>query len=81
MPRSRPTKLTAQCPSYNNVDEVWKFDLTEMKLKDDSFRESSDLCHIVSINARNNPIEAAPEEVTSKSKRGRGQRGAGGRQH
>jgi hypothetical protein len=81
MPRTRPTKLTGQCPSYNNVDEVWKFNLTEMELKDDSFRESSDLCLIVSMNARNNPIEAAPEETTGKNKRGRGQRGAGGRQH
>jgi hypothetical protein len=62
MPRTRPTKLTGNCPSYNN-----------------SFRESSDLCLIVSMNARNNPIEAAPEEVTRNSKRGRGQRGAAGR--
>ncbi len=61
------------------MDEVWKFNLTQMELKDDSFRESSDLCLIVSMNARNNPIEAAPEEVARTSRKGRGQRG--GRQH
>lgn len=74
MPKTRPCKLTGSCPSYNNVDEVWKFNLKEMELKDDCFKDASDLCLVVSMNAKNNPIEAAPEEQTRNSRRGRGGR-------
>ena len=74
MPRSRPAKISGQCNVYNNVDEVWKFTLKGVEIKDDSFKVDSNHCRIVSMNAKNNPIEPAPEEVVRNNRRGRGNR-------
>jgi hypothetical protein len=37
MPRSqRPTKMSGESQIYNNVDEIWKFELQAMEIKDEN---------------------------------------------
>ena len=57
MQKIKPTTISGECINYNNVDEIWKFELKNMEIRDDSFRESSDRCNVVSMNAENNLIE------------------------
>lgn len=74
MPRTRPAKLSGTSSIYNNVDEIWKFTLKNMEVKDDALREQSDLCLVVSMSARNNPIDPHIEEETRGNNRRRGAR-------
>ena len=61
-PHSKPAKITGHCSKYNNVEEIWRFTLEKMEIKDDqqNFKESSDLCLLFSMNAKNNPVEQLP---------------------
>ena len=64
MPKpSRHTKILGTSVIYNNVDEIWKFVLSNMEIKDENFgfQEGSDRCLIVTQNGRNNPKEPLPE--------------------
>ena len=71
--QTKPAKITGHCSKYNNVEEIWRFTLERMEIKDDqqNFKESSDLCLLFSMNAKNNPVEAPPQENTSKNKGGK----------
>jgi len=37
LPRCKPTKISGDCITYNNVDEVWKFTLKKMVITADGF--------------------------------------------
>ena len=57
--QNKPAKITGLCTNYNNVDEIWRFTLEKMEIKDDqqNFKESSEFCLLFSMNAKNNPVE------------------------
>ncbi len=57
MQKTKPTKISGHCTTYNNVEEVWRFTLKNMEIKAEHFKESSDYCLLFSMNAKNNPVE------------------------
>ena len=60
----KPIKISGNNTIYNFVEECHKFKTREFELKgEDGFVERSEICHIISINARGNPIEAPPVET------------------
>ncbi len=60
--------------SYNNVEDIWKFKLEKLEIRDDFFRESSNLCLLVARNATNNPVEDPPVQEEKTKRGGRGNR-------
>ena len=72
MPKpQRHTKIQGTSIIYNNVDEIWKFVLSNMDIKDENFgfQEGSDRCLIVTQNGKNNPKEPLPESDAPKTKK------------
>ena len=72
MPKpSRHTKIQGTSVIYNNVDEIWKFVLSNMDIKDENFgfQEGSDRCLIVTQNGKNNFKEPPPESDAPKNKK------------
>ena len=69
---SRNTKISGKSLSYNNVEDIWRFKVNSLEIKDDFFKESSNLCNLVARNAENNPIEktALRDEGRKRSNRG-----------
>ena len=58
---TRPTKLSGHSDDYKNVEDIWRFKLDKLEIRDDyTFRENSDGCVIVSQTSSNNPKE--PDE-------------------
>ncbi len=49
--QQKPTKISAKSQSYNNVEDIWKFKLENVEIRDDLFRECSTLCRLAAINA------------------------------
>ena len=61
----KPIKVTGDSTIYNFVEECHKFKAKKFELKgEDGLHERVDVCHIVSVNARGNPVEAPPQEPT-----------------
>ena len=54
---NRNTKISGKSISYNNVEDIWRFKLDSLEIKDDFFKESSNLCNLVARSADNNPVE------------------------
>ena len=55
---NKPIKVSGKDTIYNFVEECHKFKTKQFELKgEDGFHERTDNCHIISINAKNNPIE------------------------
>jgi len=40
-----------------------------MEVRDDTFKEQSDRCNVVSMNAENNPIDMPQKKLEKKDKR------------
>lgn len=59
------------------MDDIWKFTLEEMEVRDDTFKEQSDRCNVVSMNAENNPIDMPQKKPEKKDKRKRSGRMSG----
>lgn len=70
MQKTKATKISGHCTTYNNVEEVWRFTLKNMEIKDEHFKESSDYCLLFSMNAKNNPVEPCQVENTRKGRTG-----------
>jgi hypothetical protein len=49
--------LTAKCTSYNNVDDVWRFNLKELTIRGVQVRVNSDKCRLIAIDAEKNPFD------------------------
>ena len=59
----KPIKVSGSDTIYNFVEECHKFKAKNFELKgEDGLHERVDVCHIVSVNARGNPIEPPPME-------------------
>ena len=70
----KPIKITGDNTIYNFVEEVHNFKIGDFELKsDDGLHERADHCQLVSVNARNNPVEPAPLEVL-KGGKGKGKK-------
>ena len=73
----KPIKVSGKYTIYNFVEECHKFKTKKFELKgEDGFHVCTDNCHIISINAKNNPIEKAPTETTRGGRRKGGRRGS-----
>ena len=72
IPVQRTTKLSGASVDYKNVEDIWRFKVNSLEIKDDFFKESSNLCNLVARNAENNPIEKMPlrDEGRKRSNRG-----------
>ena len=57
MNQTNTVELNAQCTSYNNCDDVWKFCVTSCEIKGETFREISNNCRIIALDLENNPIK------------------------
>ena len=77
MSKTKPTKISGHCTTYNNVEEVWRFTLRQMEIKDENFKENSDYCLLFSMSAKNNPVEQAPVENQRKGKGGNNRKKGG----
>ena len=55
---TRSTKLSGHSDDYKNVEDIWRFKLDKLEIRDEyAFRETSDGCVIVSQTAANNTKE------------------------
>ena len=73
----KPIKVSGEHTIYNFVEECHKFKAKQFELKgEDGLHERVDVCHIVSVNARGNPVEPPPIETP----RGGKNKKRGGRQ-
>ena len=68
LPKVRPAKISGFC-HYQNVEDIWKFEIKDLEIKDEHFKKDSDLCKLVAVSAKNNPIEEAPKEVQKRARR------------
>ena len=59
LPNTR-TKLSGRSVDYKNVEDIWRFKLDKLEVKDEYFRETSDACLLLSRSATQNPIEVEP---------------------
>ncbi len=57
MPKNRTTKISGHSVDYKNVEDIWRFKLDKLEIKDDYFRESSDSCVLLSRTAATSTIE------------------------
>ena len=68
---SKPIKIYGEKTTYNFVEECHKFKAKKFELKgDEGFTEAAEVCEIISVNARNNPIETTPQELPRGRNRG-----------
>ena len=65
----KPSKISGTSISYNHVDDIWKFHLKNLEIKDDHFKQDSDSCLLVSLDGNKNPIEPVPEDSKQKGKK------------
>mmetsp|Transcript_16991 Transcript_16991/g.22880 ORF Transcript_16991/g.22880 Transcript_16991/m.22880 type:complete len:94 (-) Transcript_16991:82-363(-) len=67
----KPIKITGSSTVYNFVEECHKFKARKFELKgEEGFQEGSEMCEIISVNARNNPVEKTPVEPQRGRNRG-----------
>ena len=72
---AKPAKITGVDANYNFVEDCHKFRARQFEIKgEEGFHEQADICHIISINARGNPIERVPDEVPRGGKKKKGGR-------
>ena len=57
LPKNRTTKLSGHSVDYKNVEDIWRFKLDKLEIRDDFFRELSDSCVLLSRTAAANTIE------------------------
>lgn len=68
--KGKPIKLSGKKTNYNGVEDTWVFRTKEVDIKgEDNFQEYSDYCQIVTVNARNNPLEPIEEDKPKKGKK------------
>ena len=72
MPKTRTTKLSGHSVDYKNVEDIWRFKLDKLEIKDDFFREQSDACVLLARTTAANPIE--PDVPPQEGKRGQNNR-------
>ena len=73
-------KVSGESTIYNFVEECHKFKAKNFELKgEDGLHERVDICNIVSVNARGNPVEPPPIEPQrgGKNKKRGGRQGQG----
>ena len=74
---NKPIKISGIDTNYNFVEDCHKYLVRKFEIKgDDGFHESANTCHIISINARGNPIEKVKDEPPSGNNKRKGRRGA-----
>ena len=56
-------RLEGQCATYNYVDDVWKFDMSQCEIKGESFHESSKNCQLIAIDANQRDGEKAAGQI------------------
>ena len=65
-PPQRPTKISGHSQSYNNFEDIWRFKMDIVEIRDESIRSASNLCRMVARSAATNPIEEPPKEEAKK---------------
>ena len=72
LPKNRTTKLSGHSVDYKNVEDIWRFKLDKLEIKDDFFREQVDSCVLLSRTAATNTVE--PEVPQQEGRRGQNNR-------
>eukprot|EP00352_Strombidinopsis_acuminata_P000781 CAMPEP_0176345466 /NCGR_PEP_ID=MMETSP0126-20121128/5473_1 /TAXON_ID=141414 ORGANISM="Strombidinopsis acuminatum, Strain SPMC142" /NCGR_SAMPLE_ID=MMETSP0126 /ASSEMBLY_ACC=CAM_ASM_000229 /LENGTH=76 /DNA_ID=CAMNT_0017692445 /DNA_START=261 /DNA_END=491 /DNA_ORIENTATION=+ len=72
--------MSGECEFYNNVDDVWRFNVRKLEIKGESFKLASPHCQVISLDGSNNPVEGQTQQrQIRRAKKGKGKGGMGRR--
>ena len=69
MPDDQKCIMSAVCTNYNNVDDVWRFQLKELSIKGVDIKCKSDKCRLLAFDAVNNPFDKFERQGPAKKPR------------
>ena len=74
--------MSGECEYYNNVDDVWRFNVRKLEVKGESFKLASPHCLVISLDGSNNPVEGQTQQrQIRRAKKGKGKGGGMGRRN